>query len=200
MQDRVPGHTRGSELLQPSMSACGCLWPGAVPESDHGATETITETARSFRHSPPTASKTLSGKVVAGSFRKGGFSSTKPIPCRGVFCGPNGRFQWCGLALHFDKRPVLTLVADEKYPQLFRIRYPDGWTSTPANITRAKDAAYGHARFLLTLEEVQRPDTLDRKGRGQSTRPNHRGEGWLSQKQSAHGNRSNKRPSAGKAS
>ena len=101
--------------------------------------------------SPPTASKTPSGRVVAGSFRKGGFSSTKPIPCRGVFCGPNGEFQWCGPALHLGRHPVLTLVADEKYPHLFRIRYPDGWISTPANITRAKDAAYGHARFLLKL-------------------------------------------------
>ena len=86
-----------------------------------------------------------SGRVVAGSFRKQGFSSTKTIPCRGVVCGPKGEFQWCGLALHFERRRVLTLVADEKYPHLFRIRYPDGWTSTPANITRAKDAAYGHA-------------------------------------------------------
>ena len=94
---------------------------------------------------PSTAPETPSGTVVAGSFRKGGFSSTKTIPCRGVVCGSKGEFQWCGLALHFDKRPVLTLVADEKYPHLFRIRYPDGWTSTPANITRAKDAAYGHA-------------------------------------------------------
>jgi hypothetical protein len=25
----------------------------------------------------------------------------------------------------------------------------DGWTSSPANLTRAKDAAYGHARHLL---------------------------------------------------
>jgi hypothetical protein len=60
-------------------------------------------------------------------------------------------FVWCGLDLHFGKRrsPVLTLVADDTYPHLFRIRYPDGWTSTPANITRAKDAAYGHARWLL---------------------------------------------------
>ena len=29
-------------------------------------------------------------------------------------------------SLYFDKRPVLTLVADEKYPHLFRIRYPAG--------------------------------------------------------------------------
>ena len=53
-------------------------------------------------------------------------------------------FRWRGLALHLGrrKRPVLTLVADDTYPHLFRIRYPDGWTSTPANISRAKDAAY----------------------------------------------------------
>jgi hypothetical protein len=36
-------------------------------------------------------------------------------------------------SLHFGRHPVLTLVADEKDPHLFRIRYPDGWISTPAN-------------------------------------------------------------------
>ena len=100
----------------------------------------------------PTASESPSGRVVAGIFRKRTFSSTKTVACRGVVCGPNGEFQWRGLALHSDKRR--TLVADEIYPHLFRIKYPDGWTSTPANITRAKDAAYGHARFLLKLEEA----------------------------------------------
>ena len=61
-------------------------------------------------------------------------------------------FRWDGLALHYGRRktPVLSLVADETYPHLFRIQYPDGWTSTPANISRASDAAYGHARWLLT--------------------------------------------------
>ena len=44
---------------------------------------------------------------------------------------------------------MLTLVADPIYRHLFRIVYPDGWTSTPANISRAKDAAFGHARHLL---------------------------------------------------
>jgi len=53
------------------------------------------------------------------------------------------------LALFFGKRLMLTLVADETYPHLFRIKYPDGWTSTLANITRAKDAAYEHAHCLL---------------------------------------------------
>ena len=61
-------------------------------------------------------------------------------------------FCWRGLALHFGrrKRPVLTLIADDTYSHLFRIRYPDGWTSTAANISRAKDAAYDHARWLLS--------------------------------------------------
>ena len=40
----------------------------------------------------------------------------------------------------------------ERVPHLYCVQYPDGWTSTPANLTRAKDAAYGHARYLLTQE------------------------------------------------
>ena len=59
-------------------------------------------------------------------------------------------FIWKGLALHIGRRktPILTLVADATYPHLYRIAYPNGWTSTLANLTRAKDAAYGHARYL----------------------------------------------------
>ena len=74
-----------------------------------------------------------------------------PAVTRADRLGQN-EFRWRGLALHFGKRkrPVLTLVADDIYPHLFRIRYPDGWTSTAANISRAKDAAYGHARWLLS--------------------------------------------------
>jgi hypothetical protein len=51
---------------------------------------------------------------------------------------PRHSFRWCGLALHYGKRrtPVVTLVADDNHPHLFRIRYPD-------------EAAYGHARLLL---------------------------------------------------
>jgi hypothetical protein len=60
-------------------------------------------------------------------------------------------FRWQGLALYLGrgKTPILTLAVDETHPHLYRIQYPDGWTSTPANLTRAKDAAYGHARWLL---------------------------------------------------
>jgi hypothetical protein len=64
------------------------------------------------------------------------------------------KFVWRGLNLHLGRRktPVLTLVADPTYPHLYRIRYPNRWTSTPGNLTRAKDAAYGHARYLLGQE------------------------------------------------
>jgi hypothetical protein len=74
----------------------------------------------------------------------------------------NKDFDWHGLALYRGRRRVLTLVADDTYPHLYRIRYPDGWESTPANLTRAKDAAYGHARFLMQetgVEGVYSPET-----------------------------------------
>jgi hypothetical protein len=59
-------------------------------------------------------------------------------------------FTWRGLALCIGRRktPMLTLVADATYPHLYRIKYPNGWTSSPANLVRARDAAYGHARYL----------------------------------------------------
>ena len=67
---------------------------------------------------------------------------------------PRREFVWRGLGLHLGRRkkPVLTLVPETAYPHLYRIRYPNGWTSAPANITRAKDAAYSHARYLLVTE------------------------------------------------
>jgi hypothetical protein len=61
------------------------------------------------------------------------------------------KFVWRGLGLHWcsRKRPVLTLVPHPTYPHLYCIKYPNGWTSTFANLSRAKDAAIEHARYLL---------------------------------------------------
>jgi hypothetical protein len=63
----------------------------------------------------------------------------------------NRGFTWRGLDLCVGQstKPILTLVVDSTYKHLFRIRYPNGWTSSPANLSRAKDAAHSHARFLL---------------------------------------------------
>jgi hypothetical protein len=78
------------------------------------------------------------------------------------------KFRWRGSALHLggSKKPVLVLVADNDYPHLFRILYPNGWLSTPANITRARDAAYSHARFLLALTPVEAPYRAETKPDG----------------------------------
>ena len=67
---------------------------------------------------------------------------------------PRDKFVWRGPGLHLgrSKKPVLTLAPDATHPHLYRIKYPNGWTSSPANITRARDAAYGHARYLLGAE------------------------------------------------
>ena len=64
------------------------------------------------------------------------------------------KFTWKELSLHYGRRktPVLALVVDIDHHHLFRIRYPDGWESSPANLSRAKDAAFGHARYLLGAE------------------------------------------------
>ena len=64
------------------------------------------------------------------------------------------KFVWKRFGLHYGqrKKPILTLVRDADYPHLYHVQYPDGWTSTPGNLTRAKDAAYGHARHLLGWE------------------------------------------------
>ena len=66
------------------------------------------------------ASETLPGRVVAGSFRKRAFSSIKPISCKGA------------------ESPHL--VQDEQWPHLYRIHWPDGVVSTPANLTRCRNA------------------------------------------------------------
>jgi len=77
---------------------------------------------------------------------------------------PRSEFRWSGLDLHFGRRraPVLTLVQDGTYSHLYRIRYPNGWTSPPTNIARVKDAAYGHARSLLA--EWRRALTTAKRG------------------------------------
>src|SRR5262245_8580946 len=69
---------------------------------------------------PIEASEMLPGTPIARSFRKRAFSSIKPISCKG------------------GKAPVL--VQDRQWPHLYRVHWPDGVISTPANLTRCRDA------------------------------------------------------------
>ena len=51
-----------------------------------------------------------------------------------------------------SKRAIVYLVADETYPTMWRIRFPDGRLSAMANMSRAKDAALLHAAAILNRQ------------------------------------------------
>jgi hypothetical protein len=58
------------------------------------------------------------------------------------------QLEWRGDELHLRTgRKLLSIVADAKYPQMWRVRYPDGTR------TRAKDAACALALRILNREE-----------------------------------------------
>lgn len=80
-------------------------------------------------------------------------------------------FVWRGADLYLGRRRMLTLEADATYPHLYRIRYPDGWLSTPGNLTRAKDAAYSHARYLLAQAKPRKGVYSPRTAQGQALTP-----------------------------
>jgi len=56
--------------------------------------------------------------------------------------GPNwSRFSWDGNRLRYERRLTgVELIPDEKYPQMWRVKYKDT-VSDMVNWTRAKDAA-----------------------------------------------------------
>jgi hypothetical protein len=45
------------------------------------------------------------------------------------------------MTLHIGRRPVMRIERDSVYPQMWRVRRPDGSLSDMVNLTRAKDAA-----------------------------------------------------------
>ena len=48
---------------------------------------------------------------------------------------------WKGNDLIFKRRVVACVEPDSKYPQMWRVRLPNGHLSDIVNLTRAKDAA-----------------------------------------------------------
>ena len=50
--------------------------------------------------------------------------------------------KWDGLQLRLNSgRLLATVEADSKWPEMYRVRLPDGHLTDMANLTRAKDAA-----------------------------------------------------------
>ena len=134
-----------------------CLLDGcanAIPETKRGRPQQFCCDAHRKAHSRLNGQKVADPIAVGPDLPGEQLTPSRPHQAAsGTITNLRRRhFRWRGLALHLGRRkqPVLTLVADDTYPHLFRIRYPDGWTSTPANISRAKDATYGHAQWLLS--------------------------------------------------
>ena len=59
------------------------------------------------------------------------------------------KFEWRGLDLYFGWWRMLCIVPDAQYPEMYRIKYPDGRLSDMVNRSRAEDAATLEARSIL---------------------------------------------------
>jgi hypothetical protein len=70
-------------------------------------------------------------------------------------------FIWDGdtLSPRGRKHPSISLVADGKYPGMWRLRLPDGALSDMVNRSRAKDAARSKLRAILSHQETPAGDS-----------------------------------------
>jgi hypothetical protein len=68
---------------------------------------------------------------------------------------PRFKMSWDGDRLKISNRlSGFSIVPDEKYPQMWRVKYPDGRLSDMVNRTRAKDAAMAMLDRELRLKEL----------------------------------------------
>ena len=104
---------------RPTREAQSYCSPKCRREAAYGREGLLTPRLEASERRPAEPSETLPGRVVAGSFRRQGFYPTKTA-CKG------------GIT------PVL--VQDRRWSHLYRIQWPDGLISAPANLTRCKDA------------------------------------------------------------
>jgi hypothetical protein len=64
---------------------------------------------------------------------------------------PAKNLEWKGDGLHLQGKgkPIVTIVPDDKYPAMWRVRLPDGRLTDMVNRTRAMDAAIAIALGIL---------------------------------------------------
>jgi hypothetical protein len=60
-----------------------------------------------------------------------------------------------GLHLHGKGKPIVTIVPDGKYPNMWRVCHPDGRLTDMVNRTRAKDAAVSIALGILNSRKFE---------------------------------------------
>jgi len=63
------------------------------------------------------------------------------------------RLTWVGDELVYGRRTLLRIERDRVYPEMWRVRLPDGSLTDMVNRTRAKDAAVSIAHRLLNMSE-----------------------------------------------
>jgi len=69
--------------------------------------------------------------------------------------------KWKGTRLFYGRQCVRQIVADEKWPGMWRVRHSDGRLSDMVNLTRAKDAAAAGARRLIEHRRKRRGVAAD---------------------------------------
>ena len=78
---------------------------------------------------------------------------------------PSNRLHWRSIpegthTLHLDRRAaaIVSVVPDQAYSGMWRVRLPDGSLTDMVNLTRAKDAALHHALTALNRKpEAKEP-------------------------------------------
>ena len=63
------------------------------------------------------------------------------------------RLMWVGDELVYGRTTLLRIERDRTYPEMLRVRVPDGGLTDMVNGTRAKDAAVSIAHRLLNMSE-----------------------------------------------
>jgi hypothetical protein len=63
------------------------------------------------------------------------------------------RLTWVGDELVYGRTTLLRIERDRIYPEMWRVRVPDGGLTDMVNRTRAKDAAVSIAHRLLDMSE-----------------------------------------------
>jgi hypothetical protein len=64
------------------------------------------------------------------------------------------RLRWVGDQLVYGQRTLLWIERDGLYPEMWRVRRPDGSLTDMVNRTRAKDAAASIALSFLEVSEM----------------------------------------------
>jgi len=66
------------------------------------------------------------------------------------------RIEWHGndLCLIGRHTAIVSIVQGDRYPAMWRVRYPDGVLSDIVNVTRARDAARAIAGAILNARQM----------------------------------------------